>query len=76
MATAVYNFFVAFMGRKFADLLQNIRLFFSVQPLCALCLCGCCYSSTFNHRDTEHTEKASFALDINRLGIIITVFYA
>src|SRR6185295_11515321 len=31
---------------------------FSVQPLCSLCLCGCCNSDSYNHRVTEHTEVA------------------
>src|SRR5215213_1298284 len=32
--------------------------FFSVQPLCALCLCGCFFRAIMNHRGTEHTEVA------------------
>src|SRR5215208_822146 len=31
---------------------------FSVQPLCALCLCGSSLLRKNNHRDTEHTEVA------------------
>src|SRR5215212_3263369 len=31
---------------------------FSVQPLCALCLCGSLLLRKNNHRDTEHTEVA------------------
>src|SRR5215216_6434686 len=31
---------------------------FSVQPLCALCLCGSLLLRRNNHRDTEHTEVA------------------
>src|SRR5204863_10215623 len=31
---------------------------FSVQPLCSLCLCGCCIVHSYNHRDTENTEVA------------------
>jgi len=31
---------------------------FSVQPLCSLCLGGCCNSDSYNHRDTENTEVA------------------
>src|SRR6185503_15683837 len=31
---------------------------FSVQPLCSLCLCGCCFLTFINHRDTENTEVA------------------
>src|SRR6185436_6066021 len=27
-------------------------------PLCSLCLCGCCISSSYNHRGTENTEVA------------------
>jgi hypothetical protein len=30
----------------------------SVQPLCSLCLCGCCIVHSDNHRDTENTEVA------------------
>ena len=30
--------------------------FFSVKPLCSLCLCGCCIVNSYNHRDTENTE--------------------
>ena len=29
-----------------------------MQPLCSLCLCGCCISHFYNHRDTEDTEVA------------------
>ena len=32
--------------------------FFSVQPLCSLCLCGSLRSEINNHRDTENTEVA------------------
>jgi len=31
--------------------------FFSVQPLCPLCLCGLLFFD-YNHRDTENTEVA------------------
>src|SRR6202008_747704 len=27
--------------------------FFSVQPVCPLCLCGCCIAHSSNHGDTE-----------------------
>src|SRR5215216_3957836 len=33
-------------------------LIISVHPLCSLCLCGCCISHSFHHRDTENTEGA------------------
>ena len=32
--------------------------FFSVQPLCSLCLCGSLFFDNNNHRDTENTEVA------------------
>src|SRR5215203_4597040 len=35
---------------------------FSVQSLCSLCLCGCCISLAYNHRDTENTKFAQSIL--------------
>jgi len=32
--------------------------FFSVQPLCSLCLCGCLAKRTLNQRETENTKVA------------------
>src|SRR6185503_17164725 len=48
-----------------------MRLIFSVQPLCALCLCGKDFCRVINHRDTEHTEVAQ-----RRRVILIAVAFA
>src|SRR6185369_2630691 len=37
---------------------KSLSNFFSVQPLCSLCLCGGSIRSKTHHRDTENTELA------------------
>src|SRR5215212_2000449 len=43
---------------EFSRLCAKTYTLFSVQPLCALCLCGSLLLRKNNHRDTEHTEVA------------------
>ena len=37
---------------------RGVRSFFSVQPPCALCLCGEKDAANTHHKDTERTEVA------------------
>src|ERR1044072_5453459 len=45
----------------------GVLIWLLCEPLCSLCLCGCCIVHSYNHRDTEDTKVAQRRVQIRPL---------